>query len=340
MPSNCALNNSGQYAVKHNPAAYFDAGTDRQACQQDNLPMGSASSGNLINALASDSSLPTFSFITPNLCNDVHSCGTTTGDNWLKALMPKIIASPAYQSGDTMVAVWFDEDTPIPNIVMSKSAKHVVLNDASYSHYSLLRTTEDLLGITTHLGKAASAPSFAAAYNLTGTGGGGGSTPTPTSTPPPTSTSTPPPTQGGSSTPCSTTTTPATTYGVVTQTVNVPTAGVYRVWSRVKAASSSANSYYFTTDSHCYYNIGDSTNLPANTWQWVDYKDGSTSAVVNVSLTAGTHTFKYIGREANVQLDRILLLGDLSCVPTGVGDTPSCVNSDTQNPSVSITSPT
>jgi hypothetical protein len=37
---------------------------------------------------------------------------------------------------------------------------------AAFSHYSLLRTTEDLLGLRGHLGRAASALSMAPAFRL------------------------------------------------------------------------------------------------------------------------------------------------------------------------------
>jgi len=132
-------------------------------------------------------------------------------------------------------------------------------------------------------------------------------------------------------------TAPPTTYGQVTQTVNVTTAGTYRVWSRIKAPDTTANSYYFQADGGCAYNVGDSTSIPASTWTWVNYQDGTTSSTVNVTLTAGAHTLTYTGKEANVQLDRVLLLTDLSCVPTGTGD--NCAVNDTTSPSVGVDSP-
>jgi hypothetical protein len=134
------------------------------------------------------------------------------------------------------------------------------------------------------------------------------------------------------------TTAPPTTYGQVTQTVNVTTAGTYRVWSRIKAPDTTANSYYFEVDSGCAYNVGDATSIPANTWTWVNYQDGSTTTPIDVTLTAGSHTLTYTGKEANVQLDKVLLVTDTSCVPTGFGD--NCAVVDTTSPTVSVTSPT
>lgn len=37
---------------------------------------------------------------------------------------------------------------------------------AAFNHYALLRTIEDTLGITAHLGGAANAPSMVSAFNL------------------------------------------------------------------------------------------------------------------------------------------------------------------------------
>ncbi|HEX8227671.1 MAG TPA: Ig-like domain-containing protein [Candidatus Saccharimonadales bacterium] len=132
------------------------------------------------------------------------------------------------------------------------------------------------------------------------------------------------------------TTTPPATYGKVTQTVNVATAGTYRVWSRIKAPSTSANSYYFQVDTGCHYNVGDSTSIPVNTWTWVNYQDASAAAPIDISFSAGTHTLTYTGKEADVQLDKIMLLVDTACVPTGFGD--NCASS-ASGPTVSLTSP-
>lgn len=132
-------------------------------------------------------------------------------------------------------------------------------------------------------------------------------------------------------------TAPPTTYGKVTQSVNVVTAGTYRVWSRIKAPDTTNNSYYFQVDGGCAYDIGDSTSIPANTWTWVNYQDGTASSAVSVTLTAGTHTLSYTGKEPNVELDKVMLLTDTSCVPTTFGD--NCATTDTTSPTVALTAP-
>lgn len=165
MPGNCALKSSGTYAVKHNPGAYYEGEQDRAACESNNVPLGSPSSG----ALATDldtNALPAFSLVTPDQCSDTHDCPVSTGDEWLKGWVPRILASPAYTSGTTAVFVVWDESTPMPNIIISPSTRPGTVMSAPLDHYSLLRTTEELLGITSLLGKAASATSMRPAFGL------------------------------------------------------------------------------------------------------------------------------------------------------------------------------
>ena len=133
------------------------------------------------------------------------------------------------------------------------------------------------------------------------------------------------------------TTPPPTTFGQVTQNINVATAGTYRVWSRIKAPDTIANSYYFEVDSGCAYNVGNAATIPVNTWTWVNYQDGAAASVIDVTLTAGAHVLTYTGKEANVQLDKIMLLSDLTCVPTGLGD--NCAVTDVLPPTVAVSSP-
>jgi hypothetical protein len=98
--------------------------------------------------------------------------------------MKKILASKAYTSGKTAVFVTWDEDAMFENtlcpaldcdhlaaLVISPSVRRAMRSAAAFSHYSLLRTTEDLLGLRRHLGKAASALSMAPAFRLLRAGG-------------------------------------------------------------------------------------------------------------------------------------------------------------------------
>lgn len=165
MPGNCVLSSQGKYAVKHNPAAYYVGGDDRQACRSDDVPLGSVQSGELRRDLDGNA-LPTFSFITPNLCNDTHDCSVKTGDEWLAQWIPVILASSAYRTGATAVFVMWDESTPMPFIAISATTPPGTKVMGPIDHYALLRTTESMLGIGTLLGRAATAPDLRPALGL------------------------------------------------------------------------------------------------------------------------------------------------------------------------------
>jgi hypothetical protein len=158
MPANCVLGGRSTYAVKHNPAAYYAGGDDRAACITDDVPFAP----NFVNAMSSNATLPTFSFITPDLCNDTHDCPVATGDNWLSGLLSVLLDTPVYHAGRTAIFLVWDEDAPMPFVAITPSVHPGTVITQTVDHYSLLRTTEEMLGITTYLGKAATAPSMRA----------------------------------------------------------------------------------------------------------------------------------------------------------------------------------
>jgi hypothetical protein len=156
MPANCAVTSSGPYAVRHNPAAYYTP--IRAACQQQNVPL----TGPSIDAA--------FTFITPNLCNDMHDCGVGTGDAWLQSFVPQLISTPQYQAGDTLLVITWDENdgsatNHVSTIMLAPSVVAGTQDASAYTHYSLLRTTEEILGLPP-LGAAATAPSMRAGFRL------------------------------------------------------------------------------------------------------------------------------------------------------------------------------
>jgi phosphatidylinositol-3-phosphatase len=154
MPSSCLRSDSGLYAVRHNPAAYYT----NLDCAAGDVP--------LISPLDLSAS---FTFVTPNLCNDMHDCSVATGDAWLSAFMLDVLASSEYQAGRTVVFITWDESSDnslhIPTLVVSPSTPGGTRVGDRYDHYSMLRTTEELLGLNP-LGNAATAPSMASPFNL------------------------------------------------------------------------------------------------------------------------------------------------------------------------------
>ncbi|HEY8081633.1 MAG TPA: alkaline phosphatase family protein, partial [Acidimicrobiales bacterium] len=119
---------------------------------------------------------------TPNLCSDMHDCSISTGDNWLKKWLPLLTGTAVYKHHNTVVFVVWDEGEPssagencashlsdqschVVAIVVAPSVKPGTSVGTSFSHYSLLKTSEDLLGVA-ELGGATSATSMASAFNL------------------------------------------------------------------------------------------------------------------------------------------------------------------------------
>jgi hypothetical protein len=182
MPSNCSTSNTSLYAVKHNPPPYYTPLAS--SCASFDIPMGTTTSGNFLNDL-NRATLPSYSFVTPNLCNDTHDCSVATGDSWLSGWFNVISGSAAYLAGNTAIVVTWDEgsggssgfdcshntsrnDCHIAAIVVAPSTPKGATSGTLFNHYSLLRSTEQMLGIGTFLGHAGDSnnPSMRSAFNL------------------------------------------------------------------------------------------------------------------------------------------------------------------------------
>jgi hypothetical protein len=158
MPAACDRGNSGRYAVRHNPAVYYAnlAGS----CRRQDVPLGTRP----------DLSAR-FTFVTPDLCHDMHDCSVSSGDRWLAGFVPQIVRSRQYAAGRTALFITWDEDdgsssNRIPTLVIAPRTRPGTRSARPFSHYSMLRTTEELLGLPVSLGAAARAPSMRAAFGL------------------------------------------------------------------------------------------------------------------------------------------------------------------------------
>jgi chitodextrinase len=209
MPSNCYASASGQYSAGHNPPVWFIQGTGswniNASCKANDVPLESST------ADITNNSLPAYSWIVPNKCNDMHNCSSgspvTAGDNFIKTWVDRIIATPDYQNGNTIVFITWDEGVEggrpfnedclsgsgltdesfhVPLIVLSPYIQAGSKPGAFYTHYGLLKATERLLGITTYLGHAgdANVGDLLAGFGIQlGGGGGGGGDTTPPDAP-------------------------------------------------------------------------------------------------------------------------------------------------------------
>ncbi|MGY2892149.1 alkaline phosphatase family protein [Deinococcus sp. UYEF24] len=106
---------------------------------------------------------PSFSFIVPDVCNDMHGAPECrdravldrAGDAFVDSWTKRIMASPSWKAGAAIV-VTFDEgeggDTSggggrIATLVVTQDGPRGMVSRAAYNHYSLLRTLEQGFGL-------------------------------------------------------------------------------------------------------------------------------------------------------------------------------------------------
>src|SRR5207302_4657216 len=94
--------NSGNYAVRHNPLAYLTDVQNSPTQVRNLVPFTQFATD-----LASGT-LPEYSFIVPNLCNDGHDCSITTADTWLQTHIDPLIKSALFQK-DGLLIITTDE---------------------------------------------------------------------------------------------------------------------------------------------------------------------------------------------------------------------------------------
>lgn len=146
---------SGKYAQKHNPWFGFS-----------NVPTNTAKT---MAQFPSDfTTLPKVSFVIPNLCSDMHDCSVSTGDTWLKNNLGAYATWA--KTHNSILAVTFDEDNRlsgnrIPTVLYGQHVSPGSSSSTTYNHYNVLRTLEDLAGLTTHAGNAASASDITGIWN-------------------------------------------------------------------------------------------------------------------------------------------------------------------------------
>jgi len=179
-----------QYATRHNPFVYFHSIIDSTTCDQNDVPLD-----RLPNDLAAASTTPSLAFITPNLCNDGHDSpckdgsagGLAAADAFLQKWIPRIQNAPGYRDGGLIIVTFDEADSgtsgdasacchapfPFPNtpnpggtivgpgggrtgsVLLSQYVQPGSVNMTPYNHFALLRSIEDLFGLS-HLGYAAS----------------------------------------------------------------------------------------------------------------------------------------------------------------------------------------
>ena len=166
----CPIKPIGKYAPKHNPMVFFDDVTDGNKITSQNCIDHERPYAELAADLAGDK-LANYSFISPNLCNDMHdTCAPQNnpiqqGDDWLSVLVPKVLASKAYADGATLIITWDEgengSDGPVGMIALGKHVKAGSTSMTHTTHSSTLRTVQEIFGLSPFLGDAAKATDLA-----------------------------------------------------------------------------------------------------------------------------------------------------------------------------------
>jgi phosphatidylinositol-3-phosphatase len=173
-----------EYATRHNPFVYFHSVIDDTSLCDGHV----VGLDPLLRNLRTASETPNYVFITPDLCSDGHDSpckngdagGLVQADSFLRRWVPRITHSPAFLEQNGLLMVLFDEagtsdarsccgeiagpGSPLPGItgsgggdtgavLLSPCVAPGTVSRTSYNHYSMLRSVEDLFGLS-HLGYA------------------------------------------------------------------------------------------------------------------------------------------------------------------------------------------
>jgi acid phosphatase len=141
---------AGKYARKHVPWTNFR-----------NVPAANSLPSDAFNARSDYATLPTVSFVIPNLDNDMHDGSIAQGDAWLAANMSRYANWAA--ANNSLLFVTFDEDDNSANNQIATVISGAHVKPGSYnepiSHYNVLSTVEQMYGLPP-TGLAANAPAI------------------------------------------------------------------------------------------------------------------------------------------------------------------------------------
>jgi hypothetical protein len=108
------------------------------------------------------------------------------------------------------------------------------------------------------------------------------------------------------------------TSGIATYTLNITSAGTYKIWGRTITPTAGDDSFWVQVDNGTWYNWNGIALSTA--WAWRDVRNyDAGNAKLTWNLSTGSHTLKVAYREDGAKLDRLLVTNDLNFVPSGLG---------------------
>ena len=101
--------------------------------------------------------------ILPTNDHNMHNNDVASGDTFAQSIIDPILDSQAYANGDLAIFFLWDENSPVPNVLLAPSiatgTEINVLDGNPISHFSALRTWEEMLDLSL-LGDTNLAPSL------------------------------------------------------------------------------------------------------------------------------------------------------------------------------------
>jgi len=158
MPSPCYKSLSGNYTFLTNPFLFYTSiESNSTRCTTYVVPANSGGHGppddNLVNALGSTSTASNYMWLTPNLCDNMHNCSISQGDNYLSKLVPLILNSYIFKTQKAALFITFDEGYGryptdyVYTVWAGPVVKSHYQSSTQYSHYSLPSTIEASWGL-------------------------------------------------------------------------------------------------------------------------------------------------------------------------------------------------
>ena len=148
----CRVRFKGDY---HDAIRYYTNVAD--ICDAHDVPLST------FLADVNSGSLPAFSLILPTNLQNMHDNSISSGDAYAKTILEPLLDSQEYANGDLAIFLLWDENTPVPNVLLAPSVvpgtRVISQEENPISHFSALRTWEEMLGLPL-LGDTKSAPSL------------------------------------------------------------------------------------------------------------------------------------------------------------------------------------
>jgi hypothetical protein len=155
MTGACPINDWGFYAAKHDPFVFFQdvvgstPSKSNAYCAAHHKPL-TALAGDLASG-----AVPSYAFITPNLCNDMHGAWfcpdsnyVRAGDTWLASHLPPLIAYAEAHHG-VIFLVWDEGEgtETMPFLAIGPGVKPGYASTLPYDHGSLVHSIEQILAL-------------------------------------------------------------------------------------------------------------------------------------------------------------------------------------------------